>query len=153
MGTTWILTANRSRARLFEVVAHSDTPVELADFANPAGRAHEHDLRTDASGRFSGQGAAGGSAGALDDGIGAHETERFAESLREHLEQARGANRFGQLWIAAAPAFLGILRRNFPKELRERIELELDKDLTTEAPRELFRHLLAARPAASGPGS
>ena len=56
MSTTWILCANASRARLFEVVAHSDTPREVADFVNPAGRAHERDLRSDAAGRFYGKG-------------------------------------------------------------------------------------------------
>lgn len=148
MGTTWILCANSSRARLFEVDAHGDTPREVADFANPAGRAHERDLRSDAAGRYYGKGERQqGHAAAREEGFSEHETERFAESLREYLEHARGENRFGQLWLVAGPAFLGHLRRNFPKPLMSLVELEVDKDFTLEAPRELFAHVLAERAA------
>jgi len=54
---------------------------------------------------------------------------------------------FGQLWIVAGPSFLGELRRNFGKPLLERVELTVDKDLTMEAPRALFAHVLAEREA------
>ena len=148
MGTTWILTANSSRARLFEVDPTGDAPREVADFANPAGRAHERDLRSDAAGRYYGRGERQqGHAATTKEGFGDHETERFAESLREYLEHARGENRFGQLWIVAGPSFLGELRRNFGKPLLERVELTVNKDLTMEAPRELFAHVLAEREA------
>jgi protein required for attachment to host cells len=148
MGTTWILSANSSRARLFEVDPHGDTPREVADFANPAGRAHERDLRSDAAGRYYGKGGQQqGHAATTKEDFGEHETERFAESLREYLEHARGENRFGQLWIVAGPSFLGHLRRNFHKPLMEMVELAVDKDLTMEPPRELFAHALAEREA------
>jgi len=146
MGITWILCANGSRARLFEAQPHSDTPQEVADFVNPAGRAHERDLRSDAAGRLHGkapQSSGGGSVPGAS--IGEHETERFAESLRAYLERARSEQRFGQLWIVAAPAFLGLLRRNFGKELREMVEFELDRDFTGESPRDVFMHALEAR--------
>ena len=147
MGTTWILSANSSRARLFEVDPTGDAPREVADFANPAGRAHERDLRSDAAGRYYGRGERQQGHAAMKEGFGEHETERFAESLREYLDHARGENRFGQLWIVAGPSFLGELRRNFGKPLLERVELTVDKDLTMEAPRELFAHVLAEREA------
>jgi hypothetical protein len=60
MGTTWILCANSSRARVFEVDPHGphglDEPREIADYANPAAREHERDLRSDAAGRYYGKG-------------------------------------------------------------------------------------------------
>src|SRR6186713_1158431 len=60
MGTTWIVCANSSRARLFEVDPHGPhgvaEPREIADYANPAARAHERDLRSDAAGRYYGKG-------------------------------------------------------------------------------------------------
>jgi protein required for attachment to host cells len=146
MGTTWILCANSSRARLFEIDPHSDTPREVADYANPQGRAHERDLRSDASGRLYGRGERPqGHAAAPSETFGEHETERFAEFLREHLDRARNEQRFGQLWIVAAPAFLGHLRRNFPKELMQMVELTVDKDFTGDSARDLFRRLLDER--------
>src|ERR671925_293525 len=98
MGTTWILCANSSRARLLEVDPHAETPREVADFVNPAGRAHERDLQSDASGHKYGIGERG-HAVAPGQSFAEHETERFAESLREYLEHARGEQRFAQLWL------------------------------------------------------
>ena len=149
MSTTWILCANASRARLFEVVAHSDTPREVRDFANPAARAHERDLDSDASGRFYGRGEHQGHAAAPHESTAEHETERFAESLREYLDRARSEHRFARLWVVASPAFLGHLRRNFGKPLAECIELTVDKDFTTDTPTEIFRRALAERDAQS----
>jgi len=146
MGTTWILCANRSRARLFEVQQHDDAQAEIADFANPAARAHERDLRSDASGRLYGKGERNqGHAADPSEGFGDHETERFAESLRDYLVHAHAAQRFGQLWIAAGPAFLGLLRHKLPKDVARLVELEVPKDFTAEEPAAIFRHLIDAR--------
>src|SRR4051812_11078052 len=121
MGTTWILCANAARARLFEVEPHSQAPREVADFVNPAGRAHERDLRSDAAGQFRGRGERHHGHSAFPyENMGEHETERFAESLRDYLDRARNEHRFARLWVAASPPFLGYLRRNFGKELHER---------------------------------
>jgi protein required for attachment to host cells len=148
MGHTWILCANSSRARLFEVDPSGDTPREIADYANPAGRQHERDLRSDAAGRYFGKGERNeGHVAAKKEGFSEHETERFVEHLRTELDRARNEHRFGQLWIVAAPAFLGLVRQNFPKELRALVELEVDKDLTTDTPRDLFARLIDARAA------
>ena len=56
MELTWLLIANRSRARILEVRSLREEPVERATFVNPAGRAHERDLDSDAAGRFYGKG-------------------------------------------------------------------------------------------------
>ena len=148
MGTPWILCANRSRARLFEVQPHTDTPSEVADFANPAGRTHERDLRSDAAGRFYGKGERNqGHAASGGEGFAEHESEKFAESLRDYLVHAHAAQRFGQLGIAAAPAFLGILRHKLTKELTHAVELEVAKDFTEQQPRDIFTHVIAEREA------
>src|SRR4051812_14856125 len=107
MGTTWLLVANRSRARLLEVQLGSDTPSEIADFANPEGRAHGRDVRSDADGRFYGKGErTQGHAAAKEPDLAAKQVDHFAEEIRDYLEHARNEHRFGQLWIVAAPAFL-----------------------------------------------
>jgi protein required for attachment to host cells len=148
MGTTWILCANRSRARLFEVQAHSDTPSEVADFANPAARTHERDLRSDASGRLYGKGERNqGHAADPSQSQADHETERFAESLRDYLIAAHAGQRFAQLWIAAAPAFLGVLRHKLPKDIHRLVELEVPKDFTAEQAPGMFRHIMSEREA------
>ena len=146
MGKTWLLIADRSRARLLEAQLGSDSPTEIADFANPEGRAHGRDVTTDAYGRFYGQGEHTQGHGATKEpGLVGHEVDRFAETLRDYLEHALSENRFGQLWIAAAPHFLGILRDKLTLGVAARVEFELPKDYSTEAPSEIFRHLRAAR--------
>src|SRR5205814_1234478 len=71
----------------------------------------------------------------------------FAIDLREFIDHARSEQRFERLWVIAAPAFLGQLRSAFSKPLRQRVELELDKDLTTDTPAEILRRALDAREA------
>jgi protein required for attachment to host cells len=148
MGKTWLLIANRSRARLLEIQPGSDTPREIADFSNPEGRAHGRDVRADSDGRFYGKGERNQAHVATKEpGLLGHEVERFADALRDYLDRARNQHRFGQLWIVASPAFLGMLRDKLPKGLRAMVEFELDKDISLEAPREIFRHVLEAREA------
>jgi protein required for attachment to host cells len=146
MGITWILAADRSRARLFEVVRGSDTPNEIMDLANPAGRGRERDIRSDNTGRFFGKGDRNqGNAASPDTLPSTHETERFVDDIRDYLDHARNEQRFGQLWIVAAPAILGMLRNKFGKQLHSLVELEVNKDVTTDTPAEIFAVALKSR--------
>jgi protein required for attachment to host cells len=146
MTNTWLLVANRTRARILEIKSVRDRPIERVAFANPAGRAHERDLESDAAGRFYGGRAQAHSATASES-LGEHETDRFVADLREFIEHARSEQRFERLWLIAAPATLGQLRNAFSKPLRQRVELEIDKDLTTDTPGEILRRALGAREA------
>jgi protein required for attachment to host cells len=143
MKPTWLLVANRSRARLFEVPRDGAEPVEVADFVHPAGRAHERDLVTEGQGRFHGRGEREQAHSAMPNvDVSRAEAERFAEQLRDHLEQARTHERFGKLWLMAAPQFLGILRDKLTKGVAKEVDLDVGKDVTMEAPRDI---LAAAR--------
>src|SRR5947208_12256203 len=146
MTTTWLLVANRARARVLEIQSVRGQPIERAAFVNPAGRAHERDLDSDAAGRFYGKGEREQAHSATaSESLGEHETDRFVVDLREFLDHARSEQRFERLWLIAAPAFLGQLRSAFSKPLRQRVELELDKDLTTDTPDGRLRRGGAAR--------
>jgi len=148
MSTTWLLVANRTRARVLEVRSEGEQPIERAAFVNPAGRAHERDLDSDAAGRFYGKGEREQAHSATaSESLGEHETDLFVIDLREFLDHARSEQRFERLWLIAAPALLGKLRNAFSKPLRQRVELEIDKDLTTDTPAEILRRALDAREA------
>jgi protein required for attachment to host cells len=132
---TWILAADRSKARIFEILKRHDPPTEIADFVHALGRAHERDINSDASGRFYGKGEhVQGHATSTDVSVMRHEAERFAEQLCDYLYHAHSERRFEKLWIVAGPEFLGVLRAKLPKQLRAIMELELDKDVTTHNP-------------------
>jgi protein required for attachment to host cells len=138
MPNTWILAADRSKARILEMRNRQDAPVEIADFVNPAGRAHERDINTDASGRFYGKGErVQGHSTSTEVSAAQHEAERCAEQLREYLYHAHAEHRFDKLWIVAAPAFLGVLRDKFPKPLHAITELEVAKDVPMRTPEEI----------------
>jgi len=148
MELTWLLIANRSRARILEVRSLREEPVERATFVNPAGRAHERDLDSDAAGRFYGKGEREqGHSATASESLGEHETDRFVIDLRDFLERARNEQRFEKLWLVAAPAILGQFRNAFSKPLRQRVDLEVDKDLTTDTPGEILRRTLEVRDA------
>lgn len=146
MEITWLLVANRTRARILEFQSERDRPIERATFVNPAGRAHERDLDSDAAGRFYGKGEREQAHSATaSESLGEHEIDRFVIDLRDFLDRARSERRFEHLWLVAAPAFLGHLRNAFAKPLRDRVEFEVDKDLTTDKPDEILRRAMEAR--------
>src|SRR5438128_5443529 len=116
MELTWLLIANRSRARILEVRSLREEPVERATFVNPAARAHERDLDSDAAGRFYGKGEREqGHSATASESQAEHEVDRFTIELREFLDHARVEKRFARLWLIASPAFLGHLRHAFHK--------------------------------------
>jgi protein required for attachment to host cells len=148
MTITWLLVANRTRARILELQSVRDRPIERAAFLNPAGRAPERDLDSDAAGRFYGKGGWDqGHSATASESLGDHETNRFVVDLRGYLDHARSEQRFERLWLIAAPALLGQLRNAFAKPLRRRVDLEIDKDLTTDTPGDILRRALDAREA------
>ena len=76
------------------------------------------------------------------------EADLFARRIADRLAQAHSAGRFERLRIAAAPRFLGRLRKAFGPQIAKTVEDELDKDLLQLSPRELTRKLFAGAPGA-----
>ena len=146
MANVWILAANRSKARIFEMQKLHAPLVEIADFVDPQGRANDRDINSDAYGRFYGKGErVQGHSTTSDISPTQHEAERFAERIRDYLDHAHSEQRFDKLWIVAAPAFLGVLRGKLGTPLHEAIELEVNKDVPTHAPEEIRDTALAER--------
>jgi protein required for attachment to host cells len=131
MTKTWILVADSSRARLFEVLDRHETLREIEDLVNPAGRQGGRDLRTDARGRYFGKGEQlqGHTAMPNTDPM-THESELFAKTVTQHLEQARNAHRYERLCLIAAPKFLGLLREKLSKDALAMVHESLDKDIS-----------------------
>ena len=94
MQTTWIVTADASRARILQV-AGRERLVEIEDLANPAGRLHNREINTDAAGRFRGPDRPGGHSSDDENRAVDHQAELFAKRVGEFLERARNERRFG----------------------------------------------------------
>jgi protein required for attachment to host cells len=138
MEATWILVADRSRARIFEEIRSPRALYEIADFVNPLGRASDRELTTDAEGRSLSTGLRTRSHSA-GPGVGAatHEAERFSKEIADYLETARTDHRYDRLWVVAAPKFLAMLRKRMSREVRKLVADEIDKDLSRADIREI----------------
>lgn len=136
---TWILVANSTIARIFEVEKNNKL-IELELLTHPESRLHGRELTSDRPGR--------GFESAV---IGRHAKEPttppkkvefgiFAKHLSDHLETAHKEGKFGKLYLAASPQFLGLLRQEIGSNTAQTIAGEIDKDMTQMEPSEIRKH-------------
>jgi protein required for attachment to host cells len=67
--------------------------------------------------------------------------DRFAADIADALYRSAHANRYQSLIIVAPPKVLGTLRKSLHKEVRDRLEAEVPKDLTTQSVPNIQREL------------
>lgn len=139
---TWVVVADGAKARIFRV-ARAERRFELvSEMSSADARRKSSELMTDRQGRAT-DASGVGQRSAMDAPTDPqrHEKERFARQLAEALEEALNARRFEKLLLVAAPQALGDLRATLDSRVRDRVEEEIDKDLTQESPAELAGHL------------
>ena len=123
---TWVLVADNSRARFFMAEKPASPLAEVQDLAYPEARLHE------------GHGAHGFG----NDGTAKQEgADRFALMVCNELEAARNSGSFRKLYVVAAPAFLGMLRKHQSPALKQLVAGEVDKNLATQDPSTIRKHL------------
>lgn len=142
----WALVADAQHARILErrsaEAAWAELEEERIDIENP----RSHELGNSQPGRvFDSQ---GGNRHAIQPRHDPHEAakEAFARRLAERLEQAASEGRFGALWVAAAPHFLGSLRQALGDQAQAALRGTLDKDLVKQPLAELAPRLEECRP-------
>lgn len=146
MDRIWFVVADEGRARVLERAKPRAALQELKELRDELANAREAELRRDAKGRLSGRG----------ERFMGHTTEpktdphrkearKFARQIAHLLEQARMERRYDRLFIAAAPAFLGVLRQELPEAVRKVLAGELDQDLVNLDAQQL-EHRLQALP-------
>lgn len=139
---TWILVADRARARIFETGVE-DSLTEVACFAEPEARAAESTLTTHRPPTVN------ESMGFARHSIEPHTplrdkiTAHFARLLCDALDAGRNEGRFEQLVLVAPPRFLGALHKALDEGLRQRVVREIRHDLTELPPRDLKERLSA----------
>jgi protein required for attachment to host cells len=149
MATTWIIAADESRARVLQVTGREQHLTEIEALVNPAGRAQDRELETDAEPRFSGHGGLGKPGGSPTSGPGSdreaqgaveQSARSFAREVGRYLDKARIDHRYDQLVLVAPPKFLGALRKELHKEVEKLVAEELPKDLAWFNAREIERY-------------
>lgn len=131
MSNIWIIVADTYRARIFSADKPAAALTELETLANPAARQHEGDIVSDRSGHVL-SGTTGGHDLSARTEAKQEEANRFAAEVCQHLEKGRNGKAFDKLYILAAPAFLGLLRKHVSAPLKALVAGEIDKDLTTQ---------------------
>lgn len=135
--TRWIVISDASRARIFEA-SERGKPFRLVDsFEHPQSRARVRDLMADANGRKPGgtpvtaRPASSGRPGAAPDTDPKWvEAQKFARELVARLEAGLQRHAYDSLVVVAPPQFLGLLRHILSEQVKNHLELSLDKDLT-----------------------
>jgi protein required for attachment to host cells len=150
MHATWILVADRARARLFcaESEGEDKSFTELEDFVNPDGRKPGLDYGYDRPPRTTE--SMGGASHIIQPHTSPEDkvARRFAGELSDVLERGRLEHRYERLILAAPPHFLGTLQHALGKQASACLVAHVDKDLTT-LPASEIQHRLAA---AGSPG-
>ena len=147
MNSTWVLVADRARARLFNLVGEGSQLDELRDFANSDARVPAADVVRDRKPRT--QESMGSARHAIEPHTTLEEkvSERFARELEVVLEEGRVQHRYERLVLVAPPGFLGTLNQTLGNQLRGHIVLEVNEDLSALPPREIHAHIAGQLPA------
>lgn len=161
MKTQWLVVADEAIARILEWPGPGGGLDPVEELTHPAAHAKGAELRDDAHGRRAGNDAhAAGDAlrpgASATAGAGLDEThreaERFARRVAQHLDQALQQGRCDSLVLAAAPRFLGLLRKFLSPDVQAAVTLQTDKQLTHEDARSLRARFYPQGRPVRGPG-
>lgn len=140
MKTTWILVANRSTARIFDVDSPAAQLTEVFRLDHPEGRTHKADTKSDSPGETFD--SAGSGRHAMSSSVEPAEQEaiRFAKEIGTALLKEKQNGRFEKLYVVADGHFRGALREQW--EHLGHIEIvEIDKNLGGLSSHEIRSHL------------
>jgi protein required for attachment to host cells len=127
--TTWILIADRGRARVFARNPDEESWSKVQSFDFPEGRLRYGETQSDRPSLNISQGE--GRYAPEPHADFRHTTAAaFSKDLVAYLERARLEKRFDFLWVAAPPLFLGEWRDHVTHTLKPLVRREWGKDLT-----------------------
>lgn len=141
MSSTWVVAADSSRARIFEVGRSRAELREIGDLVNPDARLHERDLTSDDKGRA--YDSFGSGRHAMEDKVSAKQQNAidFAGRINEQLLSDLNQGKYDRLYLMAAPDFLGVLREKLDPHVRKTIAAEINKSLARHSTEDIAKHL------------
>jgi protein required for attachment to host cells len=139
---TWVLIADSSYAKLYNVEKKAAPWTLVKDYTHPASRITDGGLTTDQPGRTHGSGASG-TRSAMQSKTSPKEVEfeHFATELAAVLHDGHGQQAYARIVLAASPHFLGLLRKSINSVVSKLIVATLDKDYSHLSEKELHKHL------------
>jgi len=140
MSKTWVVVAESSRAKIFEIDKKNAPLIELQGFTHTPSRMHEHNLTSDLPGRGTSS-SHGSHKFSNHTSPKEYESVEFARVLGSHLDEARNRGEFDKLIIMSPPGFLGHLRKEISNETSKYIVSEIDKNLVRHNTQDIQAHL------------
>lgn len=138
---TWVVVAESSRAKIFELNKKNTPLVELQDFTHPSSRLHEQTISSDLPGSTHDSHGPGSHKLSTQTSIKQHESMAFAKTIGQHIEKARNKGEFQKLILMSPPAFLGQLRKQLSNQTFKRIVSEIGKNLVKHKTHDIQAHL------------
>lgn len=150
METTWIVSADAGRARIFSESNPAQPLIEIEDMVNTATRMRTAEKYTDRLGPTA--------AGQSIHNTGAptpskqyeppqtpeeRESESFSKDISGFLLKGWQEGLFQKLALIADPKFLGVLRMYLDPHLKPLVKLEINKDYTHSSPQQLHEQIRA----------
>ena len=141
MPITWVVVAESSRAKIFELDKKNSPLKELHGFAHTPSRTHEQQLTSDLPGRSQDSLGHGNHVMGTHTSAKEHETIEFAKIIGDLLDKARNSGKFDKLILMSPPAFLGTLRKSLSTETIKHVVSEIDKNLVRHDTNDIQAHL------------
>ncbi|WP_297360654.1 host attachment protein [Acidiferrobacter sp.] len=147
MEYTWILVADRARARIVTkpnaVPSNGRDWEELEALVYPEARIPERAVLTDKPGRTFDRKGSGRHAMTVEISAKEEAAARFAKTLARVLDKGRTNHLYESLILVAEPGFLGTLQANLSAQTAKKVIDRIPKDLTTRPHKELTQDLRA----------
>jgi protein required for attachment to host cells len=131
MEITWIIVADQTRLRVFEIAGGTVNLYEIVDFLSPEGRMRvQVPLENVQQGSFeNGEPVSTGTDEASKSSARCGQSDLFSKQISSYVERARLGRRFTKLRIIAPLDFLGLLRKNMSEAVTQSIEDEVVHNL------------------------
>ena len=142
-----ILVADQAEAVFYDAASPGKPPTEVGRITDPAAHLHDRDFSSDRPGRYHASIGGGRHAFGHENDPRHFEAVRFARRIARRLDEARRRDEYEQLVVIAGAPFLGVVREELSKPTRERVALELRKDLV-HSPRLTVQRQIARSVAA-----
>lgn len=139
---TWVLAANGSHAKLFEMIKFPKLE-EFTTLEHPESRLHDSELVSSPLGANSEMGRIGRNTYEPKSDPHHLEMDKFAKFVGEKLSSSLQQGEFHRLYIIASPVFLGLLRPHLNPNILKTIVAEIPKDMVSRPLADIEEHLKA----------
>lgn len=137
MATTWIVSANASRAQFFSDEHDAEPWKEINAMVNAGARLRTSETETDRIGPVAAGKSVHNVGGATPSKSyqpamtpAQHQTELFAREVADYLRKGCNEGQYGELMLIASPEFLGVMRKLLDPNVQAMVKMEINKDYT-----------------------